>query len=200
MLARTAERHAFAGERRARLARRHPFLEFLWQEISFRGKVLAFLAKEISFRGKVLAFLAKGISFREHALLGTAPPRFPPDHEPQRGSVTRMSLRHRIAREGTALRPGIRNVRCGHAHSPGALAKARHPGAARRGAGSLLPGWPRTRRSGIPGKPVIVKMDADASGGAAPRSRGMRKRARRTGTPAILDGSCSAGTIRQTQG
>jgi hypothetical protein len=61
---------------------------------------------------------------RESALLGTAPPRSPLDLEPQRGSVTRTSLRHRITRDGTAWRPGNVMGTAWPANPKGALAKA----------------------------------------------------------------------------
>jgi hypothetical protein len=54
-------------------------------------------------------------------------PRFPPDHEPQRGSVTRMSLRQRIARDGTALRSGNVMGAVWHAIPKGALAQGSAP-------------------------------------------------------------------------
>ena len=70
-------------------------------------------------------------------------PRTPPEHEPQRGSVIRTSLRHRIAHDGIAWRSGNVMGAVGHANPEGALAKARHPWAACRNRVAVPPSMRR---------------------------------------------------------
>ncbi len=51
----------------------------------------------------------------------------PPDHEPRRGSVTRTSLRHLLAHDGTASWSGNVMGAVGHANPKGALAEGSAP-------------------------------------------------------------------------